>query len=92
MAQKDVILTTNGLGTISKEIVTKTKQLAAATREATWSAWLTAMESNGQKASMFGPWLEVTRSAHEMWLDAYETMTHNAIDNTISAFEKVTKV
>ncbi|MCP3893155.1 MAG: hypothetical protein GY706_00775 [Bacteroides sp.] len=56
--------------------------MAITMRDAAWAPWLTAIEKNDPIASMVRPWLDMTRTAHDKWLDLYENQAHTMIERS----------
>ena len=79
---KDKTNGTNDLIAATKQFVTNTRTWATTMRDATWAPWLSMVEHNESLATTVRPWVEMTRSAHDRWLDLYETQSHEMIDRT----------
>ena len=83
MATKKTKPSQNGLATITKDAVTATKGWTLTVRDVTWGPWIRIMEDHEVAANSVLPWVEMTRSAQDQWLDFWETQTHEVIDQTI---------
>jgi hypothetical protein len=73
---------THDIITATKQFVTNTRTWATTMRDATWAPWLSMVEHNDTLAQSVRPWVDMTRTAHDRWLDLYETQSHEMIDRT----------
>ena len=75
----------------SKGLVTQSRTWATTVREAMWEPWRNAGQDNQMMAVMVDPWLNMTRAAHDRWLDMYETQAHEMIDRGQTVMEQMQK-
>ena len=83
--------TQNQMVEASKGLVTQSRTWATTVREAMWEPWLHAGQDNQMMSVMVDPWLEMTRAAHDRWLDVYETQAHEMIDRSQTMMAQVQK-
>ena len=79
---KDKTTGTYDMLAAQKQFVTNTRTWATTMRDATWAPWLSVVEQNDTLANSVRPFVEMTRTAHDRWLDLYETQSHEMIDRT----------
>ena len=80
--EKKIRTTQNDVVEASKTFVTQTRTLATTMREAAWAPWIGAIEENEVATMWFTPWVNMTRVAHDRWLDMYETNAHTIIERS----------
>ena len=78
----------NGMAHMAKEAVRQSKEWSVAVREAHMSSMVEMLRWNPQMTSMIQPWLEVTRSMHDGWLDLWEQQAHDMIEHTAAMAEQ----
>ena len=78
----------NEFAAISKDLVTKSRHWATTVRDMTWQPWLGLIERNEPVASMWRPVWDMTRTAHDRWLELYETQAHEMIDRSFDMFDR----
>ena len=89
MATKSPIPGSNGLTAAAKDMITATRNWHGAAREVGLSPVVQTMHTNGPMTTMLGPVVDMTRRAHETWLDAWETGTHEIIDKSVAMVDEV---
>ncbi len=72
----------------SKDLVTNTRTWATQMRDASWAPLQQVAATNDALANTVMPWMEMTRTAHDKWLDLYETGTHEMIDRTFTLVDR----
>jgi lysophospholipase L1-like esterase len=79
---------TDDMVSATKQFVTNTRTWATTVRDASWAPFISMVEQNEHMASTFRPWIDMTRTAHDRWLDLYETQTHEMIDRTYTVMDR----
>ena len=80
--EKKILTTQHDVIEASKTFVTQTRTLAHTLREAMWAPWIGAVEENEVATMWVTPWVNMTRAAHDRWLDMYETNVHSIIERS----------
>ena len=65
---------------VTKDFVSQSRTWATNVREAILSPWIGFYGENEITSSLFIPWVNMTRAAHDRWLDMYETQTNEVLD------------
>ena len=78
----------NGIEQMAKQAVRQSKEWSIAIREANMSSLIETLKWNPEMTSMFEPWLEMTRTMHDNWLDLWEHQTNGVIEHTAQMAEQ----
>lgn len=84
---RKTVLATDGLTTMFKEAVSAGREWNVAMREASIDPWLKLFAWNQPALALIEPWVEMTRQAHDRWLECWESQSHEFIDKTTRAIE-----
>ena len=74
-----------------KQFVTNTRTWATTVRDTAWAPMLTALDHNEALATTMKPVVEMTRTAHDRWLELYESQSHEMIDRTYDMMSRIVR-
>lgn len=80
--KKTMTLNNDGMATLAKEAVSAGREWSVAMREAAFSPMLKMFAWNQPVSNLIEPWVEMTRQAHDRWLECWESQNHEIIDQT----------
>lgn len=87
MSTRKAVLASDGFTMMIREAVTAGKEWTVAMREASIDPMLKLFAWNQPMIAILEPWVEMTRQAHDRWLECWESQSHDIIDRTTRAVE-----
>lgn len=87
--EKKTEMAHNDMIDASKHWVNQTRTWATSVREAFLTPWEGFYKENEMTNMVFSPWVNMTRVAHERWLDMYETQTTEIIERSTTVMKQI---
>lgn len=79
-AKRTITFSNDGMATLAKEAVSAGREWGVAMREAALNPMVKLFTWNPPMTAMMEPWVEMTRQAHDRWLECWEAQNHELID------------
>ena len=86
--EKKTDMLQNEMINASKQWVSQTRNWATTMREAMLTPWEGFYRENEITNMMFGPWVSMTRVAHDRWLDMFETQVNEVLERSNTMFNQ----
>lgn len=87
--EKKTVMAHNDMTDVSKHWVNQTRTWATSMREAFLTPWEGIYREHEVTNMMFGPWINMTRAAHDRWLDMFETQTTEMIERSTTIMKQI---